>query len=157
LQSVRIETISWPHSCRELYRILSSGGCVEIIEPDLQIRDAGPIGQRFNKYAREVFAMQGKSPDAQVLHLPTWLNDVGFQKVERQIHQVKFREMDDRWRNWAENEIMQLADDVAGKIRELHHTSETEEQEALDGLLEEILEFDSRLDVYVFWGIKPRK
>ncbi|GHO64408.1 hypothetical protein KSC_033000 [Ktedonobacter sp. SOSP1-52] len=71
---------AWPSELLELVRVARPGGWIELVESEIQARNAGPATQRMGQWIIEVSKRRGID-SSQVPHLGTYLKNAGLQNV----------------------------------------------------------------------------
>lgn len=154
---------------------MAPASSLEIIEPDFQIRDAGPLSQQLNYYARTVLVSQAVCPHTHVVCIPEWLRQAGFVQVKRlrlirlnlsgfgptRIEAENSDFVDVYCDENAGDGTLWLVEAVARwvlyKCRDTKLWSDRVREDFLDRWKQELVQYQSKMDIYIFSAVKPRE
>ncbi|MGH2479872.1 MAG: class I SAM-dependent methyltransferase, partial [Ktedonobacteraceae bacterium] len=109
-----ITTRNWPGVVRELARVTSAGGWVELVEMDDQVQPAGPASRHLQTVIAEVSQRLGFDGDV-IRHLGDLLTGAGLHAVEEQRIVMPLGEWGGRVGSLLKRDVLAVLDTIKGR------------------------------------------
>ncbi|KAF8979927.1 hypothetical protein BGZ46_004845 [Entomortierella lignicola] len=152
-QGIVLMATEWQRTILELFRVLKSGGWIEILEPDQFLRGGGELCQIAGEYCVALFESMGRNPNV-VHEMPQLLKNAGFVNVEAKIWSIPVG-----WGGPIGQAMLVNQRQFVNELEPIYvrqgHGESHEFREITNGIFEEGIEKKAYINYHVFTAQKP--